>query len=212
MTNNIVKAVVAKVQIGHIEIDGLMMPDGSFGIAVPQIAELFLDNHNQASQTLKRLVAGHTQILFQVKTKFNRATTNAVTLQDFIFIVHQLALSGNEKARVFWNEYEPSLALKPSSKKRGKTQQGYIYLFEGGNALKLGFTANVQQRLKTLSRWDGELELILYRKGSITVEQNIHRHLHRTGDFLGDEWYPLSRKFEIMQILDTSTKAMDHIG
>jgi hypothetical protein len=40
------KAKVAKVLFGSFEIDGLMMPDGSFGVVVPQAASLFYIPNN----------------------------------------------------------------------------------------------------------------------------------------------------------------------
>lgn len=51
-----VKAIVAKVQFGTFEIDGLLFEDGSYEIAIPQVASLFLDSQMRASQTLKRLM------------------------------------------------------------------------------------------------------------------------------------------------------------
>jgi hypothetical protein len=42
MTNNIIKATSAKINLGFAIIDGLMLPDGNYAIAVPQIADLFL--------------------------------------------------------------------------------------------------------------------------------------------------------------------------
>lgn len=41
MTTTTVKAIVAPVNIGRIVIDGLMLPNGDFAIAVPQATELF---------------------------------------------------------------------------------------------------------------------------------------------------------------------------
>jgi hypothetical protein len=37
MTDSIVKAIVAKVNIGTIEFEGLMFPDGNFGVSVQQL-------------------------------------------------------------------------------------------------------------------------------------------------------------------------------
>lgn len=38
---NTVKAKICKIQIGHLEIEGLMLPDGTFAVAVVQISSLF---------------------------------------------------------------------------------------------------------------------------------------------------------------------------
>jgi hypothetical protein len=103
MTNTTLKAVATKVQIGHLTIDGLMMPDGSFAIAVPQIAELFLDNHNQASQTPKRLMGANFKT-HKTKTEFNRNATLAVPLPEFERVVAKLDRAGNIKAQDFRDE------------------------------------------------------------------------------------------------------------
>lgn len=53
------KARVTTVQIGNLQVEGLMFPDGSFGIAIPQIQSLFddiLSTPNYAAQSLKRIM------------------------------------------------------------------------------------------------------------------------------------------------------------
>jgi hypothetical protein len=100
MTNNIVKAVVAKVQIGHIEIDGLMMPDGSFGIAVPQIAELFGTNRNTTSRDLKRLL-GEDFRPSKISTEIGNQSVNVISLTDFEQVMIKLDRAGNVKAQDF---------------------------------------------------------------------------------------------------------------
>lgn len=111
-----------------------------------------------------------------------------------------------------------TLALKPIAKmyeiylaksaSKIYADQGYIYLFEGSNILKLGFTRNVGQRLKSLCRWQGELELVTSKKGDISHEQSYHRHLHMTGEYLGDEWYPSYRKQEILQLMSIDSSVI----
>jgi hypothetical protein len=88
------------------------------------------------------------------------------------------------------------------NKKQNYTPKGLIYLFESSlGLLKLGFTKNVKQRLNDLKRWEGELTILDVVEGTIYKEKEIHKILHTTGDFYGDEWYPLSRKQEICDIL-----------
>jgi len=103
MTNTTVKAIVASVKIGHLTIDGLMMPNGDFAIAIPQIAEMFLDNQSQASQTLKRLM-GKDFKTNKVKTEFNRNATLSVPLPEFERVVAKLDRAGNIKAQDFRDE------------------------------------------------------------------------------------------------------------
>lgn len=79
---------------------------------------------------------------------------------------------------------------------------GFIYLFESSlNLLKLGFTKNIKSRLKQLQRWNGELTIINIIEGSVYKEKEIHKILHATGEYFGDEWYPTDRKNEILTIL-----------
>ena len=48
MSNNSTKAVIATIDLGFTKIDGLMLPDGSYAIAVPQLAELKLVPPNRS--------------------------------------------------------------------------------------------------------------------------------------------------------------------
>ena len=74
--NGTTKAQVTAVQIGTICIEGLMLPDGSFGVAVPQIADIALNkcSRNKASRYLKRVCKKHDlQIEWEeAKTIFNK--------------------------------------------------------------------------------------------------------------------------------------------
>lgn len=97
MKNTTDKATVTQVAIGHITIEGLMLPDGSFAVAVPQIADLFLDTRNYASQELKRLM-GKGFKTHKITTEFNRKPVNIVTLEQFNQIIFELALKGNQQA------------------------------------------------------------------------------------------------------------------
>lgn len=94
------KAIVAKVQFGTFEIDGLLFEDGSYGIAIPQVASLFLDSQMRASQTLKRLM-GMDFKTHKTKTSFNRNTTLSISLVDFEKVLAKLDRAGNVKAQEF---------------------------------------------------------------------------------------------------------------
>jgi len=85
-----------------------------------------------------------------------------------------------------------------------KTPRGYVYLLESTSSpmLKLGFTTHIKNRIKSLSRWDGELILITKKRGYISDEQGLHRKIRSTGKFHGDEWYPLERKNEIIALIN----------
>ncbi len=195
------KAVITQVQIGSLSIDGLMLPNGDYAIAVPQVAELFMLFIGNASRDLKALL-GKDVGFISVKSPLNSNKVNAINLVDFKRIILSLAYEGNEKAILFWNKAFPDLKMSVAQKYTAKSKQGYIYLFEGVNILKLGYSTDVQVRLKSLSRWDGELELVATKKGNINKEKSLHRTLHLTGDCFGDEWYPSYRKNEILRLMD----------
>ncbi|UQS94931.1 hypothetical protein Pam2_51 [Pseudanabaena phage Pam2] len=101
----------------------------------------------------------------------------------------------------------PDFCMKESleAKRKEYNPKGLIYLFESElNLLKLGFTKNVKQRMSQLQRWERELTVLDVVEGTIYKEKEIHKILHATGEFYGDEWYPINRKQEILQILNYS--------
>jgi hypothetical protein len=86
------RAEIATVKIGHLEFEGLMLHDGTFGIAVPQLAQIFpyfQDFQNQASKMLKRLM-GEGFKTTRVKTEFNRNATLMIDLPSFLAVVKVL--------------------------------------------------------------------------------------------------------------------------
>jgi uncharacterized protein (DUF1015 family) len=60
---------------------------------------------------------------------------------------------------------------------------------------------NVEKRLKMLQRWEGEFKIITKRRSTITREKMLHRKLHKIGEYFGEEWYPLYRKEEIIDLI-----------
>lgn len=104
-----------------------------------------------------------------------------------------------------------TFALKPIAKmyeiylfkSQAKTseKQGYIYLLEGSNILKFGFARDVKQEIKALCRWRNELKLIASKEGDASQERSYHRHLHTTGRYFGNGWYPFVRKNEILRLI-----------
>ena len=79
---------------------------------------------------------------------------------------------------------------------------GLIYVMESQfQIIKVGFTTNIESRLKALSRWEGELRVLLTVESSIELEQKFHKALKDTGEVFGYEWYPYSRKEEILELV-----------
>ncbi len=96
----ILNAVVADVQIGSLTVQGLMAENGEFGIAVPQMAEYFQFDQNQASRGIKRLLGNGFQF-DRWKTQLNPKAVNVVTLEQFTQIVLALHRKGNPSASQF---------------------------------------------------------------------------------------------------------------
>ena len=107
MSNSTTKAVVATVKFGSLEIEGLMLPDGSYAIAARQVAELISAHPAQASRQLKLALSKGSErntSFLKIKTDRNNARTNSnpetiLTLEQFSKALTELAFNGNKKAR-----------------------------------------------------------------------------------------------------------------
>jgi hypothetical protein len=97
MSNNSTKAVIATIDLGFTKIDGLMLPDGSYAIAVPQLAELFSFDKNQASRDLKALLGNGFQF-DKTKSELNSKDVNILLLPDVIKVIYLLGKKGNKYA------------------------------------------------------------------------------------------------------------------
>lgn len=75
------KAVTAKVNLGFAVIDGLMLPNGDFAVAVPQVADVFGILSNNASRDIKSLL-GEGFDFVKIKTDLNSKEINAMTLDQ----------------------------------------------------------------------------------------------------------------------------------
>ena len=98
--NDITKAVVATVDLGFEKIEGLMLPNGEYGVAIPQIAKSFRINQNTASRDLKRLL-GEDFRPSKTKTELGNQSINVVTLEGFVKIIRALDRKGNDVATAF---------------------------------------------------------------------------------------------------------------
>lgn len=91
------KAQITEVKIGNIVMNGLMDEEGKFYVALPQIAEEFSFDKNQASRDIKPLLGKGFQF-DKVKTPLNSKAVNAIPLMYFEKLILELALKGNIKA------------------------------------------------------------------------------------------------------------------
>lgn len=96
------KARITKVQIGSEFIDGIMLPNGDFGITVQQTASLFLTIPENATRDIKRLL-GKGSELFQVQVSESGTNNNQkyLTLRQFEIVIAKLDRAGNKQAQDF---------------------------------------------------------------------------------------------------------------
>jgi hypothetical protein len=100
MNSEISTADVAQVKVGELKFEGLKFPDGSYGIAVSQIAKLFSISVHNASRDFKALLGCDFQFI-QANTSLNFKAVKALTLYDFESLTLELVAKGNTLAKVF---------------------------------------------------------------------------------------------------------------
>lgn len=93
-------AFVAKVQIGTIEIDGLMDEEGNYYVAIPQLAEINLVPPGRSSKQLEALTdkAFSSHDLVKLKTPLNSKSVNALPVKLVEKLLLRLAIKGNKAA------------------------------------------------------------------------------------------------------------------
>ena len=106
MANNILTAKIATVKIGLLEIEGLLFSDGTFGVAIPQLAEINLIPKKLSQKQLKALLCTSFQIqnveltLFKAKTKLHPKAVNCTDLDGLLLIIKAGARQGNQTALI----------------------------------------------------------------------------------------------------------------
>ena len=88
------RAKIATVRIGHLEFEGLMLHDGTFGIAVPQICSVFQIDKNQASRTFKAILGEQFQF-DKWRSTLHPKAVNVLSLIDFERLLRKLDRCGN---------------------------------------------------------------------------------------------------------------------
>jgi len=122
------KAIVAKIDLGFVKFDGLMLPDGIYAIAVPQIADLIGLDKSQASRNIKRLL-GKDFRLSKITTEYTNAAVNTLTIKEFSLLLVELTAAKHPVARalasVFAEEaidrrYDTAFGKKVSESERNQ--------------------------------------------------------------------------------------------
>ena len=75
-------AIVSPVPIGNRSIEGLLLQDGTYAIAVPQICSIFSFLIKNATRDIKAILGADFQFL-KARTTLNSKAVNCVTLKDF---------------------------------------------------------------------------------------------------------------------------------
>lgn len=72
MTTNqkLVKVIVAQAKIKSQEIEGLILPDGTFVVSVSQVASLFVLTKSNATREVKALLCLDSSLTAQIKAVF----------------------------------------------------------------------------------------------------------------------------------------------
>jgi hypothetical protein len=93
-----VKAVIATVKVGHLEFEGLMLPDGTFGISLSQIVALNLVPPNRSLKQIQSLYSITFPSHRKVKSVLNSKEINFIGLQDFEKLLLKAAIKQNPLA------------------------------------------------------------------------------------------------------------------
>lgn len=99
MEQKIKKAVVATVKIGHIEFEGLMLPNGDYAIAVSQLVSMNLVPPNRSLKQLQARSGMEFPSHQKVKSGLNSKTINIISLLDFERLLAKLDRNGQKTAQ-----------------------------------------------------------------------------------------------------------------
>ena len=93
------KAQIATIDLGFVKFEGLMMPDGEYAIAVPQIIAVVQSHPSNSSRDFKRLL-GEGFSPSKKSIEGTKAQVNIISLDAFVDLLYALALDGNPVADV----------------------------------------------------------------------------------------------------------------
>ena len=83
--------------------------------------------------------------------------------------------------------------FKKHTKERNKTTDGYIYIMESQNKYKIGYSKNVERRLKEISNSPFEVKLI-YKSNKLVDVVFVEKELHKKFEEkrINREWFDLT--------------------
>jgi hypothetical protein len=104
-------------------------------------------------------------------------------------VYHEVRAAGVDAGAI---TYDGELLISPDAAERGGRTRGLVYCIRFGDRVKIGWTADLKQRLKALP-YD---EVIAVTPGAVADEQAVHRRfalLRLTGEWFKDD--PEIREF-----------------
>lgn len=96
------KAVNATVDFGFVQVEGLMLPDGSYRISAQQANQFlgFSAHPNYVNRSLKRILDKDSQLI-RVESENNPNPESVLSLPQFNLLLVELVSNGNETAKRF---------------------------------------------------------------------------------------------------------------
>ena len=177
------KAVVATVDLGFTEIQGLMLPDGSYAVAIPQLAELLSLPNKHASRDFKALL-GEDFAFLKTKSEINSQPVNTLSLEQAYNLT--LALY-NKNPQSLYIEFAIGLAAH-----LGKDIEGLKILHAHNKNKKPRTDTKRTERMIQIAyqtRLGGEIEVLtpLGRADLVTSNNELYefKHFRRFKEALG---------------------------
>jgi len=172
------KAIVAKIDLGFDQFDGLMLPDGSYAISATQIARLLSIPIKHATRDFKTLL-GMENPTPKVVSELHSSPVNILTIPEFEQLLKVLAVNGNETARILLGFPQKK---KASSRSLEKDVQLSLQASIGGiievrtvvGDIDL-LTADEIIEVKQVKGWKSALgQIIVYGKYYPSHQKRIH--------------------------------------
>ena len=113
---NMLTAIVAKVQIGTIEIDGLMDAEGNYYVAMPQLTDMNIVPPGRSAKQLQDIFQLDYNPFVKIKTPLSSKAVNAIPINSLETILNALVYKGSHQALSILNKVNPSKKLKVKSK------------------------------------------------------------------------------------------------
>lgn len=201
--NDITKAVVATVDLGFDKIDGLMLPDGGYVVAIPQLADIKLIPQGRSMKQLESLVGMAFQSHQKIKSDLHPKAVNTISLSDFSKLIRQLDKQGNSIARAFVDAILEEGLERRFDKAFGKQ----VEESERNQLLALRMKRLLARRLWTDTLRDRSVKLFGvkpepedYRDWTIIVNQRLFKrtHFHCNRDTMEVEEQEIIELFERM--------------